>query len=169
MTVAVLVNSQNTGGYNPSSTTPGEFQRFAERYLEHLQVPYEIFDVAAASPPADLNSRQLIIAGHSRLLMPVSWRNAIATAVNAGTGFVNLDSDGAIGNESHIRPFLGPPGRRPERAATQIVIPSAVAPNGATPHYIAALQKKYDDPSGILCTHSMPQQTEWSEVRQARY
>jgi len=150
LTVAVLVNSQNTGGYNPSSTTPGEFQRFAERYLEHLQVPYELFDVATAAPPIDLNSRQLIIAGHSRLLMTVSWRNAIATAVNAGTGFVNLDSDSAIGNESHIQAIFGATGSAAGTAATQIVIPPAVAPNGATPHYIAALQKKYDDPSGSL-------------------
>src|SRR6478609_3152002 len=82
LTVVVLVNSQNTTGYNPSSITPGEFQRFAERYLDHLQVPYELFDVSSTAPPADLNSRQLIISGHSRLLLPVSWRNAIANAVN---------------------------------------------------------------------------------------
>jgi len=150
LTVVVLVNSQNTTGYNPSSITPGEFQRFAERYLDHLQVPYELFDVSSTAPPADLNSRQLIISGHSRLLLPVSWRNAIANAVNAGTGFVNLDSDAAIGNESHIQTIFGATGSTAGTAATQISIPSAVAPNGATPHYIAALQKRYDDPSAGL-------------------
>src|SRR5262245_25828251 len=50
LTVAVLVNSANPAGYSTSSTTPGEFQRYPERYLEHLQVPYEIFDVALQGP-----------------------------------------------------------------------------------------------------------------------
>jgi hypothetical protein len=154
LTVPVLVNSQNTSGYNPSSSNPGEFQRFAERYLTHLQVPYEIFDVATISPPADLNSRQLIIAGHSRLLLPVAWRNAIATAVNAGTGFVNLDSDAGIGNESHIQAIFGATGSTLGTAATQISVPPAVAPNGATPHYIAAMQKKFDDPNLVYPFHA---------------
>ena len=150
LTVAVLVNSQNAAGYNPNLASPGEFQRFAERYLTHLQVPYEIFDVAGSAPPLDLNSRQLIIAGHPRLLLPVNWRDAIANAVNAGTGFVNLDSDIAIGSESHINAIFGATGSAAGTPATQISVPSAVAPNGATPHYIAALQKKLDDPSGSL-------------------
>ena len=150
LTAAVLVNAQNATGYNPSPTNPGEFQRFAERYLTHLQVPYELFDVASAAPPVDISSRQLIIAGHSRLLLPISWRNAIANAVNAGTGFVNLDSDTAIGNESHISTIFGATGSAAGTPASQISVPSAVAPNGATPHYIAALQKKFDDPSGNL-------------------
>ena len=57
LTVAVLVNSQNAAGYNTNPANPGEFQRFAERYLQHLQVPYELFDIATAAPPADLNAR----------------------------------------------------------------------------------------------------------------
>src|SRR5215211_6532060 len=99
LTVAVLVNSQNTSGYNSSAAAPGEFQRFAERYLEHLQIPYEVFDVAVTSPPVDLNSRQLIVAGHSRTLLPAIWKTAISNAVANGSGFVNLDSDSGIGNE----------------------------------------------------------------------
>src|SRR5205085_1492455 len=91
LTAAVLVNSQNPSLYNSDAANPGEFQRLAERYLEHLQIPYEIFDVANVSPPADLNSRQLIIAGHRRLSLPTTWRNGIVSAVNNGTGFVNLD------------------------------------------------------------------------------
>src|SRR5262245_26289893 len=55
LTVAVLVNSQNSIGYNTSPASPGEFQRSAERYLQHLQVPYEVFDVSSVSPPADLS------------------------------------------------------------------------------------------------------------------
>jgi uncharacterized protein YjdB len=144
LTVAVLVNSQNTSGYNTSLSTPGEFQRFAERYLLHLQVPYEIFDVSAGSPPADLSSRQLIISGHSHLLPPADWIAAITGAVNGGTGFVNLDSDIAIGTQAHITSIFGATGASAGTAATQISIPAAVAPGGATPHYIDALQRKLD-------------------------
>jgi len=160
LTVAVLVNSQNASGYNPSPTSPGEFQRFAERYLEHLQAPYEIFDVSNTTPPADLNSRQLIVAAHSNLALPADWRNAIVTAVNGGTGFVNLDSDLSIGGASHMGAIFGATGSAPGTAATQITVPAAVAPGGATPHYIAALQKRFDggtlqyafhaDASGVL-------------------
>jgi hypothetical protein len=144
LTVAVLVNGQNAAGYNTSAANPGEFQRFAERYLEHLQVPYELFDVSAVAPPADLSSRQLIVAGHSGLGMPADWRAAIVAAVNGGTGFVNLDSDTGIGSQSHMATMFGATGSATGTAATQISIPAGVAPGGATPHYIAAWQKKYD-------------------------
>jgi len=144
------VNSQNVSGYNASPATPGEFQRFAERYLDHLQVPYGIFDVASAQPPADLDSRQLIIAGHSRLLLPAVWSNAIASAVSNGTGFVNLDWDPAVGSASHIAAIFGASGSTAGNPATQISVPPAVAPGGATPHFIAGLQKKFDDASGTL-------------------
>jgi hypothetical protein len=148
LTVAVLVNSQNSSGYNPSPASPGEFQRFAERYLQHLQIPYEILDVATTSPSVELNSRQLIIAGHSRILLPASWRTAVANAVSSGTGFVNLDSDSSIGNESHIQAIFGATGSISGTSATQIIVPAAVGPNGSTPHYIAALQRHFDSPSG---------------------
>jgi hypothetical protein len=64
LTVAVLVNSQRVSGYNPNPASPGGFQRFAERYLEHLQVPYQLFDVATTAPPADLNARQRLDERH---------------------------------------------------------------------------------------------------------
>src|SRR5882724_1963054 len=133
LTAVVLVNSQNTAGYNPSSTSPGEFQRFAERYLEHLQIPYEIFDVASVSPPADLNSRQLIISGHRRLLLQQVWRDAIVAAVNSGVGFVNLDSDPAIGSDSHMAAIFGAAGSSAGTAATQITVPQSVQQGGSTP------------------------------------
>jgi hypothetical protein len=154
LTVAVLVNSQNTTGYNQSPTTPGEFQRFAERYLEHLQVPYEIFDVATVAPPLDLSSRQLIIAGHSGLTPASDWRDAITAAVNAGTGFVNLDSSVSIGSQSHIAAIFGSTGSVAGTAATQISIPAAVAPGGSSPHYIAAFQKRYDGGSLVYAFHA---------------
>src|SRR5882724_6419687 len=46
LTALVLVNAQSPVGYNPSPQAPGEFQRFTERYLEHLQIPYELLDIA---------------------------------------------------------------------------------------------------------------------------
>src|SRR5690349_8587927 len=80
LTAVVLVNSSNTTGYNTNSTTPGQFQRYAERYLQHLQIPYDIFDVAINPPPSDLNSRQLIIGGHPGLQLSSLWQSAIITA-----------------------------------------------------------------------------------------
>ncbi len=93
LTVAILVNGSNTQGYNPNSASPGEFQRYPERYLKHLQVPYEIINVATSSPPSNLNQRHLIIAGHRGVTLSQAWRDAIVAAVNAGTGFVNFDWD----------------------------------------------------------------------------
>ena len=57
LTVAVLVNPANAAGF-------AEYQRYPERYLEHLQIPYETIDVATVGPPATLGDRQLIVAGH---------------------------------------------------------------------------------------------------------
>ena len=142
LTVAVLVNSSNTSGYNTSSSNPGEYQRHAERYLEHLQIPYQVFDVATANPPADLSSRQLIIAAQRSLSLSATWANAIVSAVQSGTGFVNLDSDPAIGNANHIRTIFGATGSSAGTPATSITVPAALAPGGATPHYIAGMQVK---------------------------
>ena len=54
LTAVVLVDSTNTAGYNTSPSTPGEYQRYAERYLENLQIPYQVFDVSSAPPPSDI-------------------------------------------------------------------------------------------------------------------
>ncbi|HET6935728.1 MAG TPA: IPT/TIG domain-containing protein [Candidatus Angelobacter sp.] len=142
LTVAVLVNSSNTTGYNTSTSTPGEYQRYAERYFENFQIPYQVFDVSTALPPSDLNNRQLIIAAHRGLSLSSTWQNAIVSAVQGGTGFVNLDSDSAIGNNPHIRTIFGATGSALGSASTSITIPAALAPGGATPHYIAGLQWK---------------------------
>lgn len=157
LTAVVIVNSQNTDGYNVNSASPGKYQRFTERYLEHLQIPYELFDASSASPPADLNSRQLIISGHSRLLLSAAWRTAIVNAVNGGTGFVNLDSDTAIGSESHMNTIFGSTSSALGTPATQISIPAAVAPGGASAHYIAALQKQFDSSGLTYSFHAGPE------------
>jgi uncharacterized protein YjdB len=150
LTVVVLVDSTNGLGYNTSSSTPGEYQRFAERYLENLQIPYQVFDVSSTPPPSDINSRQLIVAAHSGLNLPASWQNAIVAAVNGGTGFVNLDFSSNIGNEAHIQTIFGSTGSNLGTASTSITIPATYLPGGSTPHYIMALQHTFPATSGNL-------------------
>jgi hypothetical protein len=151
LTVAVLVDASNPQGYDVNPTSPGEFQRYPERYLEHLQVPYEVIDVATASPPSDLPQRHLIVAGHRGLNLSAAWRNAIVSAVNGGAGFVNLDWDPQIGSLSHIQTIFGTTGSSVGAPATTIVVPESVIPGGSSPHYIAALQRRFQDtPAGDL-------------------
>lgn len=151
LTVAVLVNTANPQGYNPNPTTPGEFQRYPERYLEHLQVPFEIIDVATTPVPPSLSSRHLIVAGHQGLNLTVAWQNAITNAVNAGTGFVNLDWQPQIGLQQHIQTIFGATGASAGSPGTAVTVPARVIPGGTTPHYIAGLQQRFlDDPAGDL-------------------
>jgi hypothetical protein len=151
LTVAVLVNGSNTQGYSTNPNSPGEFQRYPERYLEHLQIPYEIINVASASPPSNLAQRHLIIAGHKGLNLSTAWRNAIVGAVNGGSGFINLDWDSQIGTRSHIQSIFGATGSTVGGPATSIVVPESVVPGGSDPHYIAGLQRRFlNTPPGDL-------------------
>jgi len=151
LTAAALVNAANSTGYNPAPGTPGEFQRYAKLYLDHLQVPYEVIDTATTPPPADLGARQLIVAAHRGLGLSAAWQAAIASAVSGGTGFVNLDDDPAIGQQSHIQTVFGASGSALGSPATGITVPAAVIPGGATPHFITALQRRFlGDPPGDL-------------------
>jgi uncharacterized protein YjdB len=143
LTLAVLVNSSNKTGYNTNPASPGQYQRYAERYFEHLQIPYEVFDVATvATPPADLNSRQLIVAAQPGLALPAAWQAAIQTAVQGGSGFVNLDSAPQPGNSQHLLKIFGATGFSVGTPATSITVPVALASGGSTPHYIAGMQWK---------------------------
>ncbi|MGH9570697.1 MAG: BACON domain-containing protein, partial [Candidatus Angelobacter sp.] len=139
LTVDVLVNSTNTTGYNTSATSPGEYQRYPERYLEHLQVPYRVIDVSKAPPP-DLTAVPLVIAGHRGLNLTPAWQQAIINAVQSGTGFVNLDWDTNIGTNAHIQAIFGATGSVAGTPGTSITLPAAFLPDGATPHYITGLQ-----------------------------
>jgi hypothetical protein len=151
LTALVLVNTQNPAGYSTSPQTPGEFQRFAERYLEHLQLPYQVVDVATQAPPANMSSRQLIISAHRGLNPGPAWQTAIANAVSAGVGFVNLDSDPSIGQQTHIRTIFSASGASAGAAGTAIRVPQAVVPGGSSPHFIAALQRRFrGDPAGDI-------------------
>ncbi|MGH7391481.1 MAG: BACON domain-containing protein [Candidatus Rokuibacteriota bacterium] len=159
LTAAVLVNGGNVQGYNPDPAAPGEFQRYPERYLEHLQFPYEIIDVATTSPPADLSQRHLIIAGHLGLSLSSAWRDAIVAAVNGGSGFVNLDSSAQIGSQSHIQAIFGATGSTVGDPALAVVVPANVISGGSSPHYIAALQRRFlDTPAGDLVYTFHPDQ-----------
>src|SRR5439155_16944049 len=151
LTALVLVNSQSAAGYSVNPQAPGEFQRFAERYLEHLQIPYQVMDIATQAPPADLSRRQLIISGHRGVNPGTSWQTAIANAVAGGVGFVNLDSDATVGQQSHIRSVFGASGSSVGGPGSTIRIPQAVVPGGSAPHFITALQRRFrGDPPGDI-------------------
>ncbi|MEZ2345752.1 BACON domain-containing protein [Terriglobus sp. RCC_193] len=150
LTVVVLVNSANTTGYNTSSTTPGTYQMGPERYLVHLQVPYKVIDISQTAA-MDLSASQLIIAAHNGLNPSMAWQNAIVAAVGNGTGFVNLDSDTAIGTQTHIQTMFHATGATLGFDQTSIVIPAAVQVGGSAPHYIATLQRHWlNDPAGDI-------------------
>jgi hypothetical protein len=150
LTVVVLVNSANTTGYNTSSTSPGTYQMGPERYLVHLQVPYKVVDISQTAA-IDLSASQLIIAGHNGLNPSAAWQNAIVAAVANGTGFVNLDSDTAIGTQTHIQTMFHATGATLGFDQTSITIPAAVQVGGSAPHYIAALQRHWlNDPAGDI-------------------
>jgi len=159
LTVDVLINSTNTTGYNTSSTSPGEYQRYPERYLEHLQIPYRVIDVSAGAPP-DLTSVQLIIAGHKGLSLSAAWQLAIQNAVSSGVGFVNFDSDPNIGTNSHMQVIFKVTGSTPGTPSTSIRVPAALAPGGSTPHYIDGMQLHFpSDPAGDLVYGFHPDNT----------
>ena len=149
VTALVLVNDANPEGYNPAAETPGEFQRSAERYLEHLQIPYEVVKVNTQAPPANITVRHVIIAGHRGLSPTAQWQTAITTAVANGAGFVNLDSASTVGLQSHIQNIFGASGSSVGTPGTEIRVPQAVLPGGSSPHFIAALQRRFrNDPPG---------------------
>ncbi|HTC92428.1 MAG TPA: family 16 glycoside hydrolase [Terriglobales bacterium] len=142
LTVDVLINSTNTTGYNTSLASPGEYQRYPERYLEYLQIPYRVIDVSNTAPP-DLTTVPLVIAGHRGLNLSSAWQQAILSAVEAGVGFVNLDSDPAIGTNAHMQAIFGCTSSAPGTPGTGITIPATYLPDGATPHYITQLQLRW--------------------------
>src|SRR4051794_26461511 len=145
LTMDVLVNSSNATGYNTSPSSPGEYQRYVERYLEHLQIPYRVVDTATQEPPSDLGMVQLIVAGHTGLSLTAAWQQAILQAVSGGAGFVNFDTDPAIGTYDHIKGIFGATGSQIGAGGTVIAIPSTVMPDGTTPHYIAAMQIRFEN------------------------
>ena len=113
LTVDVLINSTNTAGFKTTAPV-GEYQRYPERYLEHLQIPYRLIDVSNTPPGSvpGLASAPLIIAGHRGLNLSAAWQQAIVTAVEGGAGFVNLDWDTAIGTDVHMQQIFGCAGSR---------------------------------------------------------
>src|SRR5437660_5808467 len=165
LTVAVLVNSSNKAGYNPG-TPVGEYQRYAERYFEHLQVPYEIIDVAVTAPPTNLSSRQLIVAGHSGLALSSAWQTAIQNAVQGGTGFVNLDSAPVASTGQHLLKIFGASGFASGTPGTSITVPATLASGGATTHFIAAMQLKspLDNPGDFVYSFHNDQNRQLNSV-----
>ena len=151
LTMDVLVNSNNDAGYSTVAGSPGEYQRYVERYLEHLQIPYRVIDTSAQGPPANLGSVQLIVAAHTGLSLSASWQQAILQAVQGGAGFVNFDADSLIGTNTHMQGIFGATNSSVGPTATLIDVPAAVMPDGSSPHYIAAMQIHFQDaPAGDL-------------------
>src|ERR1035437_2357205 len=149
LTVDVLVNSGNIRGYSTVAGSPGEYQRYIERYLEHLQIPYRVIDTSTQGPPANLGSVQLIVAAHTGLALSASWQQAILQAVQGGSGFVNFDADLDTGTDTHIQGIFGATNSYLGPTATLIDVPAAVMPDGISPHYIAAMQIRFQDtPAG---------------------
>jgi hypothetical protein len=143
LTVDVLINSTNTTGYNTDPSSPGEYQRYPERYLEHLQIPYRVIDVSNTAPPMSLSTVPLIIAAHRGLVLSAAWQQAILSAVEGGTGFVNLDWDTAIGSNAHMQAIFGSASSAAGTPGTSITLPATFLPDGSTPHYITGLQLRW--------------------------
>jgi len=157
LNVAVLVNSFNIAGYNPSTTSPGEFEQYTQLYLDQFQIPYDIIDTGTTTPPSNLSSRQLILAGHSGLVLSAAWQQGILSAVSSGTGFVNLDSDLSIGNQIHILTIFGATSAQLGSPATNIAVPSSVVSDGISPLFIAAMQRRFlNDPLGDIVYNLHP-------------
>jgi hypothetical protein len=151
LSATILVNGANTSGFNTNPAAPGEFQRYLERYLEHLQIPYEIIDTSTTTPVVDFFDRQLIITGHRGVNLSPAWQDAIANAVNLGSGFLNLDWDPTIGTQSHIQTIFGATGSQAGAPAQSITVPAGVLSDGLTPHYITGLQQRFSgDPAGDI-------------------
>ena len=144
LTVDVLVNSSNPTYYDTDPNNPGEYQRYPERYLENLQMPYRVIDVSRTAPP-DMTGVQLIVAGHKMLQLSTAWQQAIVTAVASGVGFLNLDNDPAIGTYSHIQAIFGATGSTQGGEGDEIIVPAAMQPGGATPHYIDGMQGTFSE------------------------
>lgn len=145
LTMDVLVNSGSPTGYSTAPSAPGEYQRYLERYLEHLQIPYRVIDVSQQPPPANLGSVQLLVAGHTGLSLSTAWQLAILQAVQGGAGFVNFDADPLIGTDLHIQGIFGATNSYVGPSSTFIDIPATVMPDGGSPHYIAAMQLRFPD------------------------
>jgi hypothetical protein len=143
LSVPVLVDSRNAAGYSTAAGAPGEYQRTTERYLEHLEVPYVLYDVATAAPPADLAARPAIIVAHRGVALSPAWDAAITSAVAGGTGLLLLDWDPQIGAKPYVRTIFGATGSTVGASDTKIRVLASALPGGAQPHYIAGFQRRY--------------------------
>ena len=124
LTVVVLVNSQNTTGYNPSSITPGEFQRFAERYLDAFTSSLRIlrcFDDSASgglklTPTDHLGPLPFTVAGY----LERSHRNCRRTPAPGLSILIPMPPSAT---NLISKPFSGLPGRPPELPPPKFLFP----------------------------------------------
>ena len=83
---------------NSASAEYVDFQHYIQPYLDNFGVPYEVRDIATSPVPANVGDYSLLITGHRQLdvggtYLDAAEQDAIAAAVNHGTGLVNLDND----------------------------------------------------------------------------
>ena len=88
--VLVLVNS--------ASADYSDFQHLVQPYLDNFGVPYVVLDIATSQIPADIGDYSLLIVGHRQIDVDGAYldsaeQDAIAAAVNQGSGLVNMDND----------------------------------------------------------------------------
>ncbi len=106
----VLVNSTSTAYYQ-------DFAHLIQPYLAHFGVPHTVLDIATTPVPANIGDYALVIIGHRQIdagnacaggpCLDSSEQSMLASAINAGTGFVNFDNDlsadGATGRYQFVR------------------------------------------------------------------
>ena len=88
---------------NQSSSSYNDFPRYIKPYLDHFGIPYSVIDIATTALPTNIGDYALIVIGHKSVdptggLLDSTEQNLISTAVNAGTGLLNFDSDLADGS-----------------------------------------------------------------------
>ena len=75
-----------------------DFERFVQPALDNFGVPYVVLDIARSQIPYSVGDYSLLIIGHRQIdvgrgYLDDAEQDAIAAAVNQGTGLVNLDND----------------------------------------------------------------------------
>jgi hypothetical protein len=97
---ALGAGAQSAGAVVLVNTTSANYPDFAELvqpYLDHFGIPYEVHDIATQTVSESSVNRALIVIGHDRLDVTLSFLNAeqqtaIVSAVASGTGLVNFDT-----------------------------------------------------------------------------
>ena len=130
----VLVNS-TSAGYP-------DFERLVQPYLDNFGVPYTVLDIVTSQIPESIGDFSLLIIGHRQIdagggYVDRAEQDAIAAAVNQGTGLVNFDNDLWTNSGAPRYQFVQSVfnfGRGGSTTSSGV----AFSPTPATTHYITA-------------------------------